>query len=97
MEFEWDQHKNQANIAKHELDFEDAPRVLRLPLRISLDKRQDYGEDRWIGLGILNGRVVVVVFTEPEEGTIRIISLRKALPYERKRYGQYLRDELGES
>lgn len=35
--------------------------------------------------------------TEPNEQTIRIILLRKALPYERKRYEQYLRDELGES
>jgi uncharacterized protein len=49
------------------------------------------------GLGSgLDERVVVVVFTEPDEKTIRIISLRKALPYERKRYEQYLRDELGE-
>ncbi len=45
---------------------------------------------------MLDGRVVIVVFTEPDEQTIRIISLRKALPYERKRYEQYLRDELGQ-
>ncbi|MBD2410917.1 hypothetical protein FACHB389_00440 [Nostoc calcicola FACHB-389] len=97
MKFEWDQQKNQANIAKHGLDFADTPRVFNLPLRISLDERQDYGEDRWIGLGILDGRVVVIVFTEPDEQTIRIISLRKALPYERKRYEQFLKDELGQS
>ena len=46
---------------------------------------------------MLEGRVVIVVFTEPDEQTIRIISLRKALPYERKRYEQYLKDELGET
>ena len=34
--------------------------------------------------------------TSADEQTIRIISLRKALPYERKRYEQYLKDELGE-
>lgn len=96
MKFEWDQQKNQANVAKHELDVADASRVFSLPLRISLDERQDYGEDRWIGIGLLDGRVVVVVFTEPDEQTIRIISLRKALPYERRRYEQYLKDELGE-
>ena len=96
MKFEWDQQKNQANVAKHELDFADAPRVFRLPLRVSLDERQDYWEDRWIGIGILDGRFVVVVFTEPDEQTIRIISLRKALPHERKCYEQYLKDELGE-
>ena len=96
MKFDWDPQKNQANIAKHELDFADTPKVFRLPLRISLDERQDYGEERWVGLGILDGRVIVVVFTEPGQQTIRIISLRKALPYERKRYEQYLKDELGE-
>jgi uncharacterized protein len=95
MEFEWDERKNQANITKHELDFADAAKVFRLPLRISLDQRQDYGEERWIGLGMLDGRVVLVVFTEPDEKTIRIISLRKALPYERKCYEQYLKNELG--
>ena len=97
MKFEWDREKNQANIAKHELDFADAPKVFQLPLRISLDERQNYGEDRWIGIRMLEGRVVIVVFTEPNEQTIRIISLRKAIPYERKRYEQYLKDELGET
>ena len=72
-------------------------RVFRLPLRVSLDERQDYGEDRWIGIGILDGRFVGVVFTEPDEQAIRIISLRKALSYERKCYEQYLKDELGEA
>ncbi|MEH2058321.1 MAG: BrnT family toxin [Nostoc sp.] len=96
MKFEWDQQKNEVNIVKHELDFADAYRIFRLPLRISLDNRQDYGEDRLIGLGMLDGRIVVVVFTELDEETIRIISLRKALPYERKHYEQYLKNELGE-
>ncbi|KYC43378.1 hypothetical protein WA1_14130 [Scytonema hofmannii PCC 7110] len=95
MNFEWDKNKNEANIIKHGLDFADAPRIFNFPLRISLDEREDYGEDRWIGIGMLDGRVVVVVYTEPDEQTVRIISLRKALPYERKRYEQYLKNELG--
>ena len=97
MKFEWDWQKNRANIAKHEVDFADASRVFQLQLRVFLDERQDYGENRWIGIGMLEGRVVIVVFTELDEQTIRIISLRKALPYERKRYEQYLKDELGET
>ncbi|MEO1792295.1 MAG: BrnT family toxin, partial [Cyanobacteria bacterium J06629_19] len=91
MKFEWDPRKSQLNITKHELDFKDVKKVFNLPLRIALDKRQNYGEDRWIGLGLLNGRVVVIVFTEPDKQTIRIISLRKALPYERKCYERYLK------
>lgn len=62
---------------------------------VALDEREDYGEDRWIGIGMLKGRVVVVVFAEPDEDTIRIISVMKAVTEERIRYEQPLRDELG--
>jgi len=44
----------------------DAPKVFRFPLRISLDTKQNYGEDRWLGLGLMDGRVVVIVFSEPK-------------------------------
>lgn len=59
---------------------------------VELDARENYGEDRYIGIGLLQGRVVVVVYTETDEKTIRIISLRKALSYERRYYEQYLED-----
>ena len=41
------------------------------------DDRQDYGEDRFITIGFLDGRMVVVVWT-PRSGMHRIISMRKA-------------------
>ena len=54
---------------------------------VQLDPRQEYGEDRWIGIGLIYGRVVVVVYTEQANGeVIRIISVRKALRYERERF-----------
>lgn len=40
-------------------------------------------------------RIVVVVFTELDENTIRIISMRKALSHEQKRYEQAYRNEFG--
>jgi uncharacterized protein len=95
MNFEWDELKNETNIAKHGFDFADAYRVFDLPIVVDLDERDDYGEDRWIGTGMLDGRVVVVVYTEPKQETTRIISLRKALSQERKRYEQYLKNRLG--
>jgi uncharacterized protein len=96
MKFEWDELKNELNIANHDLDFADAHQIFRMPVRISADQRQNYGEERWVGLGLLDGRVVVVIFTEPSDTTIRIISLRKALPHERNLYDKYLKNELGE-
>jgi uncharacterized protein len=80
---------------KHGFDFADAYRIFDLPMAVELDERDDYGEDRWIGTGMLDGRVAVVVYTEPDEETTRIISLRKALSYERKNYEQYLKNGLG--
>ena len=94
MNFEWDERKNAINLAKHGFDFADAPSVFNLPMLVDLDLRENYGEDRWIGIGLLNGRVVVIVYTEPNEQIIRIISLRKALSHERKRYEQYIKNRL---
>ncbi len=95
MHFEWDEKKNQINIHKHALDFKDAWEIFTKPMLVAIDDRKDYGEERWIGIGMLKGRVVVVVFVERNEDTIRIISMRKALAYERRRYEQYLQDGLG--
>ncbi len=94
MNFEWDERKNEINLAKHGFDFNGASRVFDLPMVIELDEREAYGEDRWIGIGLLDGRVVVVIYTEPSEETIRIISLRKALSHERKEYERYIKNRL---
>ncbi|CAN5480635.1 hypothetical protein BH18ACI3_BH18ACI3_18410 [soil metagenome] len=52
-------------------------------LRVRQDTRFDYGEERWIGIGSLGNRIVAVVFTEPDDELVRIISLRKAFKRER--------------
>ena len=49
--------------------------------------RYDYGEMRYRGVGLLNGRLHVLVFTETETG-IRVISLRKANTREVRLYEQ---------
>ncbi len=64
MNFEWDDRKNELNISKHGFDFADAYRIFDLPMVVDLDERSDYGEDRSIGTGLLDGRVVVVIYTE---------------------------------
>jgi len=53
MEFEWDEKKNLENIRKHGLDFTDARQVFQNPVLVKLDDREDYGEDRWIGIGTM--------------------------------------------
>ena len=91
MRFEWDEDKRQDNLRKHGLDFQDAAEVFDGPRLVRHDARHDYGEDRWVTIGIAKNRVVVVVYTEDDTNeVIRIISLRKALSYERKRFQEYL-------
>lgn len=48
------------------------------PMVTLLDQRKEYGEDRWIGIGMLRAIMAVVVFVERHQDTIRIISARKA-------------------
>jgi len=61
MRFEWDSQKNKDNISKHGFDFADAWEIFEAPMLASLDPREEYGEDRWSGIGFLRGRIVVVV------------------------------------
>lgn len=64
-------------------------------MQTALDTRADYGEDRWTGIGFLGNRIVVVVFTRLGDDVIRIVSLRKALNYERTEFEDTLRNRLG--
>jgi hypothetical protein len=96
MRYEWDENKRQLNRHKHGLDFQDAHEIFSSPLLVQLDTRQDYGEDRWVAIGFLRYRTVVIVYTEDDQQDVRrIISLRKALSYEQKRFEEYLADRLG--
>ena len=79
MRFDWDENKNLINISEHGFDFVDAWEIFESEMLTNLDDREDYGEDRWIGIGVFRGRrIMVVVFTERGDDLIRIISVRKA-------------------
>jgi hypothetical protein len=98
MKFEWDEAKNERNIKKHGLDFAEAVEVFNGPILERLDDSADYGEERWVAVGLLHGIVcVVLVYTEPDRETIRIISFRKADRYEREAYFETFAHRLGES
>jgi uncharacterized DUF497 family protein len=93
--FEWDEAKNRSNVRKHGFDFAWAEQTFRNPLFVRPDTREDYGEERWIGIGMIQGRCVFVAFAEPAPDTIRIISLRKTTHEERKEYEEAIQDRLG--
>jgi hypothetical protein len=92
MRFEWDPAKEAANRQKHGLSFGDVTGLftsgadyLELP-----DTAHDGEEDRLIAIGPVARGVVMVVFTERHEDTIRIISARRASKTEILLYRQNL-------
>lgn len=86
MYFDWDEAKNTANIIKHGVDFDIATGVFSDPFAIEvLDDREDYGEDRYVTIGIVDDRLLTVVYTMRGE-TYRIISARGATRHEQRQY-----------
>ena len=86
MRYLYDPAKKAVNLKKHGLNFDDAPRIIESDANVTFeDRRFDYGEQRFITLGLLDGEVVVVVTTETDE-EIRVISMRKAEPNEQEIY-----------
>ncbi|MBV6323616.1 BrnT family toxin [Duganella violaceipulchra] len=83
--YAWDEAKRLSNLRKHGLDFADAATILDGDSATKEDTRFNYPERRFNTLGYLQGKSVVVTYTE-EEDVIRIISFRKAS--RRERVGQ---------
>ena len=85
-EFEWDDDKATSNFEKHGVGFEDARAVFRDPFAVELlDDREDYGEERYVLIGMSASKILVIACTKRNE-RIRIISVRKAEPNERRYY-----------
>ena len=85
MKFEWDEDKRLSNIEKHGLDFIGVEAVFAGETVTILDNRFDYGEERFVTFGLLDGRAVTIAHTETET-MIRIISVRKATTNEEINY-----------
>ncbi|MBW3630219.1 MAG: BrnT family toxin [Gemmatimonadetes bacterium] len=83
MEFEWFPAKNEANIAKHGIDFNDAIRIFADSIVVVGPDRD--GEVRWGAIGVVNGREIAVFYTVRGE-RYRIISARRARANEREAY-----------
>jgi len=92
MRFEWDEAKNDVNIRKHGIDFADVVDMFNHPMLTLVDDRENYGEERWIGIGWLKTLIGVVVYTERKGDVIRIISARKAVKQEVRYYEQSVKN-----
>ncbi|MBF0153628.1 MAG: BrnT family toxin [Magnetococcales bacterium] len=89
MRITYDPTKRDWTLAKRGLDFLRAPEVFAGEQYTRQDVREDYGEPRFITVGILDERMVVLVWT-PRGNARHIISLRKANEREQARYRSHL-------
>ena len=85
VKFTWHEDKRKSYIRKHRLDFSLAHKVFEGTTFTFEDCRFDYGEQRYVTIGLLDDVVVVIVHTETTE-EIRIISMRRASKREQELY-----------
>jgi hypothetical protein len=84
--FDWDGGKAAQNEANHGVASKrQSWSSSILSPSNEMDDREDYGEDRHVILGIVDGMLLYVAYTMRRD-TIRIISARGAEPHERRKY-----------
>jgi uncharacterized protein len=87
LEFEWHDGKAEANLETHGVSFDLATTVFKDPFAVErLDDREDYGEERFVIIGMAEGQVLLFVAYTEREQRIRIISVRRATQYEQDDY-----------
>ena len=86
MEFEWDETKAASNVAKHRVAFEEATGAFTdIQALQFIDRSMNYEEERFVTIGMANGIVYHVVYTERGDA-IRLISARRASRAEQRAY-----------
>jgi uncharacterized DUF497 family protein len=83
--FQWDAKKNELNLAKHGIDFDEAVEVFYAPYILRRSDRSN--EERWIAIGNAENRIITVIYTW-RDGEVRLISARRARKNEERTYRQ---------
>lgn len=85
----FDPAKRDKTLTERGFEFADAGQVFAGPTYTLSDDRFDYPEPRFVTVGQLKERMVVIVWTPTQDGR-RIISMRKANDREQKRFADAL-------
>jgi uncharacterized DUF497 family protein len=95
MRFEWDPEKEKANLEKHGLSVGEVTELFSSGVDYLeiYDEDPSQEEDRFIALGPVRGRIVVVVYADWPEDTIRVISARPATRKEIELYREILKGD----
>lgn len=91
MRFEWDPQKDRDNVAKHGVSFKEGKTLFtsKVDFLEIYDSEHSDAEERLIAIGPIRRGLVLVVFTERSEDTIRIISARWATKRERTLFNEH--------
>ena len=90
----WDETKNNANRKKHGISFEEAGVLFTSGVDYLeiFDEFHSHMEDRFLAIGPITRGLILVVYTEVFENTVRIISARPATRRERSMYQKNLKE-----
>ena len=64
----FDPAKRAINLQRHHIDLADCENVFDEPMLTRDDASENYGEQRLVSLALLNGKVVVLVWTDRDDG-----------------------------
>ena len=90
MQITYDSAKRERTLQERGLDFARANEVFEYHHFTKPDLRERYPEERWITVGFLDKRMIVLVWTDQGWDKRRVISMRKANEREQEKYWQYL-------
>jgi uncharacterized DUF497 family protein len=84
---EFDPAKDEINRAKHGISLQEATGFDWDTALEREDDRFDYGEVRFVAIGLIDARLHVMIFTEgSDDDAVRVISLRPAEKHETRFY-----------
>ncbi len=95
MRVTWDPKKSAANRRRHGISFAEAATLFSSGAEYLeiYDDAHSETEDRFVAVGPIRRGLVLVVWTERDEDTIRIISARRPTAAERRMYDDYLEND----
>ena len=90
MDISFDSAKRDYVLRERGLDLADAGELLSGDCFEMVDDREDYGEERWVSIGMLKGEVIVCVWADWGDDHVRVITMWKANENEQRRYFEQL-------
>ena len=87
MRITFDPAKRDRTLEERGLDFADAARLFAGITQTLPDERRDYGEARWQSYGLIDGRLVMVVWTQRGDDR-HVMSMRKCNEREQVKFGR---------